>query len=159
MLTSNATHTNLIRQGVLTPVDVLSPSEMPGRYLWATSVWIDWMTNKLPALPRLIDPQLTPLEQVSELLRRYSLGKPLVHRREFHALDPLSDGVWELKTPDTRIFGFFTEKNKFIGTNACDADTVKRLRLYNSFANEVVRVRNGLNLPFMSGRRSHDVVS
>lgn len=132
---------------------------MPGRYLLANGVWIEWMTNKLPTLPRLMDPELTPLEQVSGLLRRYALGKPLILRREYHVLDPISDGVWELKTPDTRSFGFFTEKNKFIATNACDADTVKRLRLYNSFAAEVVRVRSRLNLPFLSGRREHDVIS
>jgi hypothetical protein len=159
MLTFNATITKLIEDGTLRSVDVLRENEQPERYSWGHRLWIDWMTEKLPGLPRLVDPELTPLEQVAGLLRRYALGKALVHGPDYHALMPLTESTWELKTADTRIFGFFAAKDMFVGITACDAETVKRHKLYNAFVKEIVRERDKLDLPFVKGTNPDDVLT
>jgi hypothetical protein len=45
------------------------------------------------------------------------------------------DGIWELKTEDIRIFGFFHKKDCFIGVVADDATRIKTYDLYHGYAN------------------------
>ena len=45
------------------------------------------------------------------------------------------DGVWELKTDDIRVFGWFPRKDCFVGAVADDATRIKTLKLYYGYAN------------------------
>lgn len=79
--------------------------------------------------------------------------KPLVH---------LQDGIWELKQPDLRFFGWFYEKDCFIGGALDTAFNVKSGPLYRGYAAEVAYHRQQLDLnepKFVPGDDPRDVVS
>jgi hypothetical protein len=61
-------------------------------------------------------------------------------------LRPAGDGVWELKTADLRVFGWFHAKDCFLGHCADTAERVKEHRLYTGYVGEVVRFRDSLPL-------------
>ena len=63
--------------------------------------------------------------------------KPITH---------VSGGIWELKTSDLRIFGWFHAKDCFIGYRAEHADFVKKHNLYYGLASEAARFRDQLDL-------------
>lgn len=75
---------------------------------------------------------------------------------------PVGNGVWELKTADLRLFGWFVQKDCFI---VCDCDTtlrVKQMRLYPGYRDQAVRFRERLDLDepkFIAGDDPNDVVS
>lgn len=61
-----------------------------------------------------------PEEQLDALLVDFCEGIELDAGTQFKKLKPLKDGIWELKTPDLRLFGWFYKKDQFIWT-AVDA--------------------------------------
>lgn len=70
--------------------------------------------------------------------------------------------MWELRTPDIRVFGWFPLLDHFIGVVANDATYIKKYRLYEGYIGEVVRYRDHLDLDnpkFIQSERPQDVVS
>lgn len=76
----------------------------------------------------------------------YASGETLWFGRSFKPLVHIHDGVWELKTPDLRVFGWFYRKDCFIGHVANHTEIVKKYRLYHGHAGEVARFRDSLAL-------------
>lgn len=154
MLTIYATLTTLVGNGTLSRLDAdLDAGAVPVRLLYATAVARAWLETGLAELPRIWDAELEPVEQVDALLQRYAAGRALQYGDggDIRCLEPCGDGVWEFKTKDVRIFGWFPVMDVFVATNAKDADTVKRLHLYGPMVREAGRVRDQLNLPFIAG--------
>lgn len=110
----------------------------------------------------LVGNLLTPLEQVDNLLADFVEGAPLTFSRQFKPLRPLNQhSIWEFKTDDTRIFGWFPSKDHFIATNGANADAVKDTNLYGFLIKEAVdtRKRLGLHDAFITSASEHDVLS
>ncbi|TPJ34283.1 hypothetical protein [Mesorhizobium sp. B2-6-5] len=109
-----------------------------------------------------IDPAMTaPVKQVFGLLQTFITGKPLVHGRQFHILHPEKQDVWELKTVDVRIFGWFHERNRFVAVRGASMEQCKNDG-YAEFRNEVVAYRAALDLDepkFKQGAKIDDVIS
>ena len=119
----------------------------------------NWASSELPLIPRTWDECLDPDEQLDGLLFRYSTGRRLAFPREFHVLKPVGSSVWEMKTPDVRIFGWFCSADLFVACSGYDASKVKELRLYGPFRDEVAHVRQQLQLPCIEGEDPNVVVS
>jgi hypothetical protein len=74
----------------------------------------------------------------------------------------VGDGVWELKTADVRIFGWFPGRDQYIAVRVDQAWRVKESNLYAGYKGEVVRYRDALPLAgdkFVKGVDPNDVVS
>jgi hypothetical protein len=104
------------------------------------------MEDDLPRLAATWQTELTCQEQVVDLTEMFCAGDELDSTTQFHVLRPYEHGVWELKTGDVRIFGWFPKKDHFIGVVAHDAYFVKRHDLYHGLIGEVVRFRDALIL-------------
>jgi len=125
-----------------------------------------WANDDLPKLESTWKIEQSPQEQLAEFLDEiYCPCEPLFidwHVKPVSPLRHIEDGIWELKTADLRIFGWFFAKDCFIASAANLADTVKQLHLYNPYREEAVRFRDGLDLDnpkFVPGDNPHAVVS
>jgi hypothetical protein len=154
--------------GVLHKLDpALEPDEQELRLLHTSDRLMGWLQGVLPALASQWDIESSPLEQLDAFVAIYTSGLPLVFERQFKAfhrrpIQAAGDGVWYLKTADLRVFGWFWQKDCFIGVVADTAERVKTHGLYEGYRGEVVRFRDALDLDepkFIPGENPDDVVS
>ena len=68
-------------------------------------------------------------------------GASIAHWNQAHIMRPNRNGVWELKTPDVRFFGWFACKDCFVAAEAASAEQVKAHSLYHGYSNQVVYQR------------------
>jgi hypothetical protein len=109
------------------------------RRLYAIPAFINWLENELTKVPHdQIYCDLSPLEQVAVLFDEFISGEPLIIDRRFRRLrrSP-SFGVWELKTDDVRIFGWFPEKDAFV---MCFGDSATNTKIYNRYEKYMAQV-------------------
>jgi hypothetical protein len=158
-----ATITSLSQSGVLTLIDAgLDADQQPWRLLYGTEDFIRWLDTQLVTLTSsLIGNMISPIEQVDALFADFVSGEPLVISRQFRQLRPSDQAVWELKTDDIRIFGWFPLKDCFIAVYGAPADNVKDAGLYGTFRNLVAKRRDQLDLDcgYIMGGNINDVIS
>jgi hypothetical protein len=122
-----------------------------------------WIQDVLPALESDRGLQLTPQEQLQAFVEEvFCPGDSLTYEWQFKPLTHIGDGIWELKTADIRIFGWFWKKDCFIGSAGDLKSRIMEMHLYRPYAEEAVRFRNDLDLDepkFIPGDNPHDVVS
>ena len=158
-----ATLLELEAQGAL---DRLDPGLMPGeqefRRIYALPSFKTWLLEDLTRLGSTWQREISPNEQVFALFAQFCAGEPLTIGTHLSNLVHHGDGIWYLKTPDIRIFGWFYQKDYFIGSGGDCAEKIKHYNLYHGFANQAVLHRNRLNLnepKFVPGDNPNDVVS
>lgn len=140
------------------------------RILYGTPKFIDWLNQRIESdepSPRGLDLSLS--EQLDALFYAYLSGQTLVHSQQFKLLAPNENNVWELKTGDLRIFGWFLQKDCFLCVFGELADKVKGRgewaafgSLYPGFRNEVVRIRAEMGCTAVlcvQGSNPNDVIS
>ena len=163
-----ATLATLVAAGVVTKIEVELDGGLPWRELYAfpdsgqPNFVLPWLRDTLPGMSTRIGAEDTPEEQVYGLLESYVVGEQLIFGEMYKPLHPHPDGVWEFRTPDTRIFGWFYERDRFIAVFGNDATTIHDHRLHHGYVNEVVRLRKTLDLDepkFIAGVRPDDVLS
>lgn len=138
----------------------LEPGQMPERLLYCTDGFLDWFSTVLPTLKKDRD-ALRPAEQVDRVLWDFVIGRPLVYNQGAKILDPMIDGVWELKTIDVRIFGWFAARSTFIATNGALRSSLVPWAKYAPYIEEAKHVRNSLDLDepkFLAGGALKDVL-
>jgi len=165
-----ATLAKLIEEGTLTKVDVaLDGNAQPWRELYAYSPsgrdnrFIPWLRDELPGLQSsAVGSPDTPEEQLYALLELYVIGEPLTVNEMYKPLHPHSYGIWELRTIDVRVFGWFYERDRFIAVFADTAERIHQYKLHAGYRDQVIRLRNALDLDepkFATGINEHDIVS
>lgn len=158
-----ATVIDLDRQGALFKLDALEDGEAEHREIYTSPALHAWIVNVLPTLKSSWNVELSPLEQFVALAEIFCAGERLTYDTQFKPLTHIADGVWELKTDDIRVFGWFKEKDCFVGAVADDAFKIKKHDLYRGYANVTTkRFRDGLDLDdpkFVAGDDPHAVVS
>jgi hypothetical protein len=158
-----ATPLDLDRRGALFKLDVLDQGTLELRAFYASPDLHRWLTGTLPRMASAWGVELTPQEQFVELAETFCAGERLVYGTQLKPLTHIVDGVWELKTADIRIFGWFHRKDCFIGAVADDATRIKTYNLYRGYANVTTRrFRDALDLDqpkFVLGDNPHAVVS
>lgn len=121
-----------------------------------------WMAQTLPNMTSALGLELSPQEQVFSLLGIFCSDEPLTIDQHFKPLHCRGQGVWELRTPDIRIFGWFPHRDHFVGVEADDATFIKQHDLYSGYIGAVVRLRDNLDLDepkFITSTEPKDVVS
>jgi hypothetical protein len=140
----------------------LEPADQILRNLYGSPSFIEWLDNGLPALTsRKRRRDLEPDEQIDTLFRTFITGGRLYHPENLACLIPQSHGIWEMRTPDVRIFGWFVVKDSFVAVSGGDATEIKKNKLYNSHIKDALRFRRTLDLTepkFITGT-IHDVIS
>lgn len=137
-------------------------SQQEFRCLFASQRLQAWIAQTLPGMASRLGLELSPQEQVVALLDLFCSDDPLTIDQHFKPLHCRGQGVWELRTPDIRIFGWFPQKDHFVGVEANDATFIKQHDLYTGYIRQVVRFRDNLNLDepkFISNTEPKDVVS
>jgi hypothetical protein len=157
-----ATLATLIARGVLQQIDVPLDGELPMRMFCARPRFVDWLMESLPAEPVDRGGSQSPAEQIDDLLYRFISGKSLLDNYDLHALLPDDRCVWELKTSDVRIFGWFPERDTFVGVGGDMARRIKDMKLYGGYRDEVRIFRDRLDLDepkYLQGSKVSDVLS
>jgi hypothetical protein len=140
----------------------LRSGEQELRVLYASPRFEAWVVKTLPSLVSNWNLELTPEQQLDDYLNNYALGEPLTYRRQFNPIRYHKDGVWELKTGDVRVFGWFYRKDVFIAVVADETWKVKKHNLYAGYAGDVVRFRDALDIErpkFIGGKDPNNVIS
>ncbi len=125
----------------------LDAREQPLRRLYALPHVVQWLEGVLPTLqafsPTAI---LTPLEQLDDLFHDFVSGADFSYYERSHSMTPINSGIWELKTEDLRLFGWFHLRNAFIIGNIDTMDRVKTHGLYAGYRSDCERRRDALDL-------------
>jgi hypothetical protein len=130
----------------------LRQNEFHDRHFYLTQEVQDWIIKDLPHIPPCdlnhddVHGRATPTEQIRYILRQYITGANISHYRQAHFLEPKGNGVFEFKTPDTRIFGWFVRKDKFVAARANSAENIKKHKLYDGYVAEIIKFRDRLDL-------------
>jgi hypothetical protein len=139
---------DLAERELIVPIDVpLGPREQPARLLYGTPDFIRWLSERIrlnEASPLSAD--MTPVEQLDNLFYLFVSGQCLAYSRQFRYIKAEKHAVWELKTPDFRIFGWFPAKDCFICVFGDWADKVKDHDLYRGYRLATRRVRREMGI-------------
>lgn len=138
----------------------LEVGEFPERRVYVSEDFEDWVCDVLPNVSRDRG-GLAPHEQVDELLNEFVLGRPLAYEVGRKVLDPVTNYVWELKTADVRVFGWFPKKGTFVAVcGELKKHLTKRID-YDPHIKSVVGFRDNLDLDppkYITGVRANEVL-
>lgn len=140
----------------------LPPREQELRRIYVSPKLRLWIEVELGGLVSDWNLQLTPEEQLAEYFEVFCSGSPITVEHQLKPIQHVGDGVWYLKTSDLRVFGWFPEKDCFVGVVAKLATFAKKHQLYHGLAGEVVQFRDTLDLDppkFVPGGDPNDVIS
>ena len=145
-----ATIPTLVGRQSLFKIDVvLGPNEgCPIREIYGVPAVRQWITNILPQLPTESGASRSPTEEFDDLLFNFisSEGR-LRYGKMFKDLIPASEELWELKTWQLRIFGWFYRKDCFIAVHPDQTVSVKRnTDGYRNAINKVKQARTVIDL-------------
>lgn len=148
MLTYMATLIELGRRGVLVRLTLkLDRYDFENREIWLTVNVRDWVQNELRALSAYRPEDIPPAHQVRAMLRDFVTGEEFDEGRMFRRMRPYERDVFELKTPDVRIFGWFYKPRVFIASHVCTMEKAHAAPgIHNYFRDETVKARNAIEL-------------
>jgi hypothetical protein len=155
---------DLVESGAIIKIDVdLAPGDQPLRLLYGTPQFVAWLREVLEgAQPSRPLGQAFAAEQLDDLFHSFLRGDRLVFTRQFRVIRAEENAVWELKTPDLRIFGWFMTKDCFVAVFGNWADTIKDHDLYRGYRIAIRRLRRELGIDAslcVKGNSPDDVVS
>ena len=158
-----STMTKLLANTTLQSVTLgLLDDELPERGLFGTARLFYFLDKELPSIPSR-DPLLSSKEQVSNLFGRYLKNKPLVLQSPISPIRHLEQGIWELKTLDVRVFGWFANKDTMILDAGCDVKLLKAGNLaYSGFINQTNYIRKSLGFSsadYIQGTTPNDILT
>ncbi len=122
----------------------------------------NWLANTLPGHGSTWKIESQPDQQLDALVEAFASGEVLTYGWHFKPLNPVGEGVWELKTADLRIFGWFPVKDCFVAVAADTKERILEHRLYAGYRGAVAHFRNQLDLDepkFIAGENPNDVVT
>ncbi|WP_150129075.1 hypothetical protein [Rhizobium phaseoli] len=105
-----------------------------------------WFQQTLPTLQAFDVEDERPLNQLWTLCRAFIMGHELEDGEDFKLMHPQENDVYELRSPDTRVYGWFVDRGIFIAARADSMERVHSLDLDGGYRAEVEYLRNTLNL-------------
>jgi len=138
----------LLDSGAIIKIEVeLAPRDQPLRLLYGTPEFVAWLREILDgATPAQRLGTTTPAEQIDDLFHSFLSGQQLIFTRQFRVVRAEDNAVWELKTPDVRIFGWFMARDCFVAVFGNWADTIKDHDLYRGYRIAIRRLRRELGI-------------
>ncbi|WP_432331003.1 hypothetical protein RMS29_001605 [Agrobacterium rosae] len=141
----------------------LTPPDRDRRSIYFRPQAHRWLNETLPNITSFDPNDISPREQMYALLYMFLTGETLDEGDEFRLMRPIEQDVYELKSVDLRIFGWFYRPAIFIATAV---DTMERVHKYeglsNGYRDEVIRVRGATLLgppAYLEGASISDVFS
>jgi hypothetical protein len=157
-----ATLDHLVADGKLKKFDPdLEHDEFPERHVYMAPEADTWVDGTLRLAPHGRSLRLSPYGQVEQLLFDFVIGRPLVYDAQRKKLNPVGLHVWELKTLDVRLIGWFPRKRHFIVVCGRLKTELLKASLYAPCINLVTLFRNTLDLDppkTITGVRHDDVL-
>ena len=165
-----ATIRELCERGTLIHLKVqLKRFEYDMRCMYASAECRNWLDQELKLLTAVDSGNLPPRQQFVTILRDFITGKSFDYPRDFRRLRPIAEDVYELKTPDLRIFGWFPVRDSFVAVTVCSIEDVKTKTqknwnsdLYQPYIDIVIKYRNDLDMDhpkYKQGAEYNDVIS
>lgn len=127
-----------------------------------SDVFLSWCAVEMPKIELSYPDETDDLKtQIVSEFFGFIDGAYMRDTLDFRCLEPKDDAIWELKTVDLRIFGWFAAKNYFIAHVAKEKEKLKKWADYQPIFNEVSRFRAILanDLPPHNTGGYRDVVS
>jgi len=126
----------------------LDPRQQVDRRIYVVPSVRDYMRDTLRGLPVTQMSEFPPRVQVLNLLKKFISGGRLYYGDggEIRDLKPLEYDVWELKTADMRLIGWFCMRDIFICTAIAEKFRLVENGLYGAYIQEAVRTRNEMKL-------------
>lgn len=150
-LTFKSTYIHLFNNGVMREMtSVLRDHELAERLIYISSI----AENELDVLDQAgpdFDSVVLPADQVSRIQREFVLGRPLVRDSQYKKLNPINKSVWELKTKDTRLIGFFPAKSIFLVTACKLRKDLKPYSKFNQYIDRTVNFYTHNNVSYITG--------
>ena len=123
----------------------LEANEQPVRFVYLSPDAAAWAEGPLQTANH-IGRNLSPYEQAELVLYNFVKGRPLAYGSGYHPLDPLPKWIWELKTADVRLIGWFARRATFVvACGAFKRNLLKRAH-YTPHIEHAVSFRHGLDL-------------
>jgi hypothetical protein len=120
----------------------MHPRDQELRLLYGTPEFVEWLGGLANgAEPERRLGEATAAEQVDDLINTFLSGRPLVFMKQFRSIRAEKNAVWELKTPDVRIFGWFLKKDCFVAVFGNWTDVIKDHDLYRGYRISIRRMR------------------
>lgn len=148
----------LVSRNILEAIEVeFDEGMIQIRYLYGTQKVIKWLQNELPNClsDGFYQNAATPSQQVDFLFSEFLSTQFPQFELIPHIMQPEREGMWELRTPDLRFFGWFWRKKVFIISAIDTAHRCKKHDLYYGYLSQAKQERSVLNLPpppFISGK-------
>lgn len=145
----------------------LDYDEQELRHIYLGPRAVEFLGEELPGLSSFFETETNPHQDFDAFVSQFASGLPIEIGTQFKAfqrkcLHALEGGVWYIKTPDLRIFGWFPVKDCFVAVVSDAFENVKKYNLYEGYRQEVIRFRSSLNLDepkFIPGDDPHAVIS
>lgn len=135
----------------------LLPGDNTFRRLFIMSRALKFMTETLPHLQTdgFVPGAKSPLEQADDLLTDFVVSEVLSGMPPV-AMTPHASGIWELRAPDLRFFGWFWCRGTCILSGGAYTRSLKTsAQNYSGYREQAVYDRDSLNLDppaFVTGR-------
>lgn len=130
---------------------VLGPRQMFERKIFLLPSAAKWMREILPSLEPdgYVSDAITPKQQTYQLFKDFIAGEDMFGT-EMHPkpLRPSNKdhGIWELRTPDLRFFGWFCAKGKFVVAYVATKAELLKKGSYDEYREKSVMARNEMEL-------------
>ena len=142
-----ATLAQLVGIGALEPHEPdLEHDEQPVRFIYLAPSFEAAIVARIAGQPKVRGRNLRPIEQVEMVFYEFVVGRPMSYGVNIKKLEPVGHHVWEMKTEDTRIFGWIARKGCFVAVDVEMKSNLTTNALYTPFIESVVAFRTQLNL-------------
>lgn len=158
-----ATIAELCERGVVRRLHVRLPlRHFEDREFYGYPQFLEWLDGPVRRATPFDASSIKPALQAHALFLQFISGKPMSVGRQFKRMRPHERDVFELRTDDLRIFGWFPAKNIFIAVVGDFMENTHGHDLYPGYRDLVVRERELIDLDepkWQPGASEYDVIS
>lgn len=131
--------------------------------MFGSSDFRAWLHGDVKKAEAFYQDDLAPALQARNLIKSFETGAPFKGSKLFKKMSPLSDDIFELRSPDLRFFGWFPKIDHFIAVRGDLFENLKAdTSLYEQHRLAAVGFRQELDLDepkYTPGAGEQDVVS
>lgn len=133
-------------QGVLVGYALAEDDErLPERCLYLTQGLANWIETDL-AKAEVPGRAISPQEQLTDFMDRF-VGEPTMHINDFQQIKPAGAAVYEMKTTDVRVYGWFAARRVFIAVEGALKRDTKTAGTVTAIRKRVTEFRVSIKLP------------
>lgn len=141
----------------------LGRGELPRREIYLARDAQRFVDETLRGLTAFEADDLSPAEQMVTLIRRYISGEAMEEDDDFKLMIPVDDDVYEFRTPDVRLYGWFYRPSIFIAVSAATMEQIHSINgLASGHRNGVSHCRANVTLDppkYNQGASADDVLA